>query len=82
MIPNPDNVGSSLGTGISRLDESYDPTNFLKTQTFGLAPSNTTLTVTYNYGGAVEDNVHSNAINRYNRTKLRNEVPEAICYRM
>ena len=44
LIPNPDNVGSSLGTGISRLDESYDPTNFLKTQTFGLAPSNTTLT--------------------------------------
>ena len=27
LIPNPDNVGSSLGTGISRLDESFDPTN-------------------------------------------------------
>ena len=62
IIPNPDNVGSSLGQGVSRLDESFDPSNFLKTQTFGLAPSNTTLTVTYNYGGAVEHNVASNSI--------------------
>ena len=67
IIPNPDNVGSSLGFGVSRLDESFDPTNFLKTQTFGLAPSNTTLTINYNYGGAVEDNVRSNSINRFRR---------------
>ena len=67
IIPNPDNVGSSLGFGVSRLDESFDPTNFLKTQTFGLAPGNTTLTINYNYGGAVEDNVRSNSINRFRR---------------
>lgn len=67
IIPNPDNVGSSLGQGISRLDESFDPSNFLKTQTFGLAPSNTTLTVNYNYGGAVEDNVASNSITGFAR---------------
>ena len=67
IIPNPDNVGSSLGMGVSRLDESFDPSNFLKTQTFGLAPSNTTLTVNYNYGGRVEDNVPSNAIGNFNR---------------
>ena len=30
IIPNPDNVGSSLGTGLSKLDESFDPSNFLK----------------------------------------------------
>jgi len=74
LIPNPDNVGSSLGTGISRLDESFDPTNFLKTQTFGLAPSNTTLTIQYNYGGSVEDNVPSNAINRFNRKTYTNST--------
>ena len=74
IIPNPDNVGSSLGTGISRLDEAFDPTNFLKTQTFGLAPSNTTLTVTYNYGGSVEDNVPSNAINRFSRKTYTNST--------
>ena len=68
IIPNPDNVGSALGMGVSRLDESFDPSNFLKTQTFGLAPSNTTLTVTYNYGGSVEDNVASNSITSFSRT--------------
>ncbi len=67
IIPNPDNVGSSLGQGVSRLDESFDPSNFLKTQTFGLAPSNTTLTVVYNYGGAVEHNVASNSIISFSR---------------
>ena len=68
LIPNPDNVGSSLGMGVSRLDESFDPTNFLKTRTFGLSPSNTTLTVNYNYGGSVEDNVPQGAILAFNRT--------------
>ena len=67
IIPNPDNVGSSLGVGVSRLDEAFDPSNFLKTQTFGLAPSSTTLTVNYNYGGRVEDNVPSNTINKFSR---------------
>ena len=67
IIPNPDNVGSSLGMGVSRLDEAFDPSNFLKTQTFGLAPSNTTLTVEYNYGGKVEDNVASNSITGFAR---------------
>ena len=67
LIPNPDNVGSSLGFGVSRLDEAFDPSNFLKTQTFGLAPSNTTLTVEYTYGGAIEHNVPSNDITRFNR---------------
>ena len=67
IIPNPDNVGSALGMGVSRLDESFDPSNFLKTQTFGLAPSNTTLTVEYNYGGKVEDNVASNSITGFAR---------------
>jgi len=67
IIPNPDNVGSRLGQGVSRLDESFDPSNFLKTETFGLAPNNTTLTVTYNYGGSINHNVPSNTINSFSR---------------
>jgi len=62
IIPNPDNVGSALGFGVSKLDESFDPSNFMKTKTYGLAPANTTLTVTYRYGGAVEHNVRTNSI--------------------
>ena len=62
LVPNPDNVGSALSFGVSHLDTAFDPTNFMKTRTFGLAPSNTTLTITYRYGGAVEHNVRSNSI--------------------
>ena len=67
IIPNPDNVGSRLGQGVSKLDESFDPTNFMKTETFGLAPSNTTLTVVYNYGGSIDHNVGSRTINSFSR---------------
>ena len=74
LIPNPDNVGSRLGVGVSRLDESFDPSNFLKTRTFGLAPSNTTLTVNYNYGGAVEHNVAANSINAFSRKTYTNST--------
>ena len=74
LIPNPDNVGSSLGFGVSRLDESYDPANFLKTRTFGLAPSNTTLTIEYVFGGAIEHNVAANSVNRILEKNLTNST--------
>lgn len=41
---------------------SLDPADFISTDTFGLAPANTTLTVTYLVGGGVESNVPSNTI--------------------
>ena len=74
IIPNPDNVGSSLGFGVSKLDESFDPSNFMKTQTFGLAPSNTTLTVNYNYGGAMEHNVAPRTISAPKRLTFSNST--------
>jgi len=65
IIPNPDNVGSSLGFGVSKIDESFDPSNFLKTETFGQAPANTTLTIVYNYGGEVQHNVQADTITNF-----------------
>ena len=62
IIPNPDNVGSNLPGSPSKLGQAFDPSNFLKTRAFGLAPSNTTLTFTYSFGGGVDDNVQSNDI--------------------
>ena len=62
IIPNPDNVGSNLPGSPSKLGQAFDPSNFLKTKAFGLAPSNTTLTFTYSFGGGVDDNVQSNDI--------------------
>ena len=66
IIPNPDRVGSSLASGISKLDTAFDPANFLNTRTYGLAPSNTTLTIKYTTGGGIEDNVPGNDIKNLN----------------
>tara|TARA_Y100001963_G_scaffold143177_1_gene213720 strand:+ start:928 stop:2937 length:2010 start_codon:yes stop_codon:yes gene_type:complete len=57
IIPTPDNVGSQLPGSPSKLDFAYDPSNFLYTRTYGLVPSNTTLTVEYIHGGGIESNV-------------------------
>lgn len=64
LIPNPDNVGSPLVLGTSKLDISYDPTNFIYTKSYGAAPSNTSLTVTYLVGGGIKSNLPSNTINK------------------
>jgi len=59
IIPNPSNVGSNLPGTPSFLDTSFDPANFLNTETYGQCPTNTTLTIKYSYGGGVGDNVAS-----------------------
>jgi hypothetical protein len=63
LIPNLKNVGLGLPNSISRLEESFDPTNFLKTKTYGTSPANTTITVKYLIGGGVVSNVPVNTIN-------------------
>jgi hypothetical protein len=63
IIPNPDNVGLGLPYGTDKLLTAYDPSNFLYTRTYGLSPSNTTLTVEYLVGGGASSNVPQNTIN-------------------
>jgi hypothetical protein len=58
LIPNFKNVGLGLQSSIDRLGESFDPANFLKTRSYGQAPSSTTLTVSYLVGGGIESNVN------------------------
>jgi len=62
IIPNPDNVGSGLVDGISKMNMAYDPSNFMYTNEYGIAPSNTTLTVTYLVGGGISANLPSEDI--------------------
>jgi len=57
IIPNIKNVGLGLNSSIDRIGESYDPTNFLKTKTYGQSPANTTITVNYLIGGGMNSNV-------------------------
>jgi len=66
LIPNLKNVGLGLPNSISRLEESFDPTNFLKTKTYGTSPSNTTMTVKYMIGGGVGSNIPVGELVRVN----------------
>ncbi len=63
VIPNPNKAGIGLLDGLTKLNTAYDPTNFTTTYTYGLAPSNTTLTVTYLVGGGASANVPANSLN-------------------
>lgn len=62
VIPNPNAVGIGLTSGLTLLNTAFDPTNFVTTQTYGLAPQNTTLTFTYLVGGGASANVLSNEL--------------------
>jgi len=62
ILPNPDNVGLGLPFEINKLTTAYSPSNFIFTKTYGIAPSNTTLTVRYLTGGGVSANASANTI--------------------
>lgn len=71
VIPNPDNVGLGLPFEKNKLTAAYSPTNFIFTNTYGIAPSNTTLTVRYLAGGGVSSNVNSNTLTNVSTTNVR-----------
>jgi hypothetical protein len=62
LLATPEQIGLILPNGKQDTDASLDPSNPLITSTYGLVPSNTTLTITYLVGGGVSSNVPSNAI--------------------
>ena len=68
FTPDPTNVGIGTLQGITTIDKAYDPSNFLYTQTYGLAPSNTTLTIKYLVGGGVQANVPANTLTGFTAT--------------
>ena len=74
ITPNPNNVGIGLPFEQTKLTTAYSPTNFLFTNTYGIAPSSTTLTVRYLTGGGVESNVASDTLTTLNtaNTKFNN----------
>jgi hypothetical protein len=57
VTPNADNVGLGLPFEKDKLTAAYSPQNFIFTNTYGIAPSNTTLTVRYLTGGGATANV-------------------------
>ena len=70
IIPNPNNVGMGLTFEQSKLTSAYSPTNFLYTDTYGIAPSNTILTIRYLTGGGVGSNVDANTLTNINTANI------------
>lgn len=66
-----------IGVGLSNINNlnlSLDPSNFLKNDTYGLAPQNTTLTVTYTIGGGFESNSPSNSVINIDAVSVNNTI--------
>lgn len=86
IIPNPNNVGLGLPFKKDKLTTAFSPTNFLYTGTYGIAPSNTTLTVRYLTGGGVSSNLPANNITSlsttgnllFNQFTLNNSTSEYV----
>jgi hypothetical protein len=70
IIPTPDNIQLGLVPGISDLLDNYNQTSIFYTQEYGLAPSNTTLTVRYLTGGGVQSNVVANDLTNINISQV------------
>jgi len=68
ITPNPQNVGLGLPYQQDKLTTAYSPTNFIFTNTFGIAPSNTILTVRYLTGGGISSNVQANVLTDLNKS--------------
>jgi hypothetical protein len=85
IIPNPNNVGLGLPFKQNKLTSAYSPTNFLYTGTYGIAPSNTVLTVRYLVGGGVTSNMPANTLTsiststtKFNQTNLNPTTADYI----
>ena len=76
LIPNLKNVGLGLPNSINRMNQplDIDPTNFLKTKTYGTSPANTTLTVKYLVGGGVESNVGKGELTRIKKIEFEEDT--------
>ena len=62
VVPNSKNVGLGLTFEKDKLTTAYSPLNFIFNDTYGIAPSNTTLTVRYLTGGGTAANVPANSL--------------------
>jgi len=70
IIPNPDNVGLGLPFEVNKLTTAFSPTNFVFTNTYGIAPYNTTLTVRYLTGGGISANVEAGTLTDVDDTNV------------
>jgi hypothetical protein len=74
ILPNTKNIGLGLANSIQRLNQGIDPSNFLKTNTFGISPAGKTLLVKYLVGGGVESNVNTGDLTTIRTIEFEEDV--------
>jgi hypothetical protein len=74
ILPNTKNIGLGLANSVSRLNQGIDPSNFLKTNTFGIAPAGKSLTVKYLTGGGVESNINTGDLTRISKIEFEEDL--------
>lgn len=68
IIPDPSEIALPLyGSNKTFRKAIIDPNSLLKTRSLGITPSNTTITVSYRYGGGLNNNVGAGTINAISR---------------
>jgi len=75
ILPNTKNVGLGLANSVQRLNQGIDPSNFLKTNTFGIAPTaGNSLIVKYLTGGGITSNVNMGDLTTINRIEFEEDL--------
>ena len=74
ILPNTKNIGLGLANSINRLNQGIDPSNFLKTNTFGIAPAGQTLQIKYLTGGGIASNVNVGDLTKIQRIEFDDDL--------
>jgi hypothetical protein len=74
ILPNTKNIGLGLANSIQRLNKGIDPSNFLKTNTFGISPAGKTLLVKYLVGGGIESNINSGDLTTIKKIEFEEDI--------
>ena len=75
IVPNPSNIGE--GGDNLQTSTAFAPSNFVFTNTYGTAPTNTSLTFTYLTGGGIGSNAPANSITQIDTSGITGP-PSAI----
>jgi hypothetical protein len=74
ILPNTKNIGLGLANSINRLNQGIDPSNFLKTNTFGIAPAGQALTIKYLTGGGIASNVNVGDLTKIQKVEFDDDL--------
>ena len=72
FLPNPITLEPNTQELVDRYDVAYDPSNFLFSNSYGLAPVNCTLDYRYIVGGGIESNVAAHTLTKPKKLYLSN----------